>query len=181
MYRSFINFFLVSVHFLICLTFRPLPAAATGANVQKPVIAIIPGAWHSPIHYKVLIELLENQGYDVVSRRNPSCDSSDPNAQSVTSDALSIRSNLLLPSINAGREVIVAMHSYGGCPGAAAARGLSKAELTARGRRGGIIGLLFICAFLAREGDSLLSSLPGQVFDPWVVPYVCPSGICLSR
>ena len=141
-------------------------------GVDRPVIALVPGAWHSPIHYSTLIVLLRSKGYQVVTHRNPSCDSDDPNAQSVSSDAAFIRSNLLLPQIDAGKDVILAMHSYGGCPGAVAAKGLSKAELAAKGKKGGIIGLLFICAFLANEGDSLLSKLPGQVFDPWVISYV---------
>ena len=141
-------------------------------GVDRPVIVLVPGAWHSPIHYSILIKILQARGYQVVTHRNPSCDSDDPKAQSVASDAASIRSNLLLPQIDAGKDVVLAMHSYGGCPGAVAAKGLSKAELTAKGKKGGIVGLLFICAFIANEGDSLLSKLPGQVFDPWVISYV---------
>ena len=141
-------------------------------GMDRPVIALVPGAWHSPIHYSILITLLKARGYQVVTHRNPSCDSDDPNAQSVSSDAAFIRSNLLLPQIDAGKDVILAMHSYGGCPGAVAAKGLSKAELAAKGKKGGIVGLIFICAFLANEGDSLLSKLPGHVFDPWVISYV---------
>ena len=157
----------------ICLGLLSAPGAfVVGAAPQKPIIALVPGAWHSPIHYSELITLLGASGYQVVSKRNPSCDSINPNAQSVFSDAASIRRELLLPPINDGRDVILAMHSYGGCPGATAAKGLSKAELAARGRPGGIIGLLFICAFVAKDGDSLLSVLPGKVFDPWVISYV---------
>ena len=165
---------------LLCLALVASPGAfVAGAGPQKPIIALVPGAWHSPVHYSELIALLGASGYQVVSKRNPSCDSSNPNAQSVASDAASIRNELLLPPINDGRDVILAMHSYGGCPGATAAKGLSKAEVAARGRRGGIIGLLFICAFVAKEGDSLLSVLPGQVFDPWVISYVSSPEKCL--
>lgn len=46
---------------------------------------------------------------------------------------------------------------------AAAAKGLGKTE-----GKPGIIGLIFIAAFLSREGDSLLSALGGK-FDPWVI------------
>lgn len=37
------------------------------------------------------------------------------------------------------------------------------------GRPGGIIGLMFICAIVPRDGQSLLDLLPGQTFDPWVI------------
>ncbi|KAL8964171.1 MAG: hypothetical protein Q9183_004640 [Haloplaca sp. 2 TL-2023] len=76
-----------------------------------------------------------------------------------------------MPQLDAGKDVILAVHSYGGLPGAVAAKGLSKEERMADGKEGGIVGLLFICALVARTGDSLLSILPGRVFDPWVIQY----------
>ena len=72
----------------------------------------------------------------------------------------------------AGKTVILAMHSYGGLPGAAAAKGLSQRERSAAGRPGGIIGLVFISAVLAHDGQSLLDLLPGHQFDPWVIEQV---------
>ena len=63
------------------------------------------------------------------------------------------------------------MHSYGGCPGSTAAAGLSKAVQTAAGKPGGIIGLIFMCGVIAHEGDSLLSTLPGEKFNSWVVEF----------
>ncbi|CAL8584119.1 hypothetical protein XPA_009724 [Xanthoria parietina] len=146
-------------------------SASARLKVGKPTIVLVPGAWHSPIHYKLLTKQLESYGYPVVSERNPSCNSANPTAESAAKDAAFIRSNVIMPQINAGKEVILAMHSYGGLPGAAAGKGLSKKEMTAAGRPGGIIGLIFICALVVKEGDSLLSILPGQVFDKWVVPY----------
>ena len=92
--------------------------------------------------------------------------------ESVARDAAFIRTNVIMPQIDAGKEVILAVHSYGGLPGAVAAKGLSKEERMADGKEGGIIGLIFICALVTRTGDSLLSILPGQVFDPWVIQYV---------
>lgn len=75
-----------------------------------------------------------------------------------------------MPAINAGREVVLIMHSYSGGPGAEAAKGLSLAERRAAGRPGGIIGLIFIAAFVAEEGQTLLSSGGGK-FAPWVIEY----------
>ena len=158
----------------VCLLSWSSVVLSASARVKfgKPTIVLVPGAWHSPIHYKLLTKQLESDGYPVVSERNPSCDSANPTAESAAKDAAFIRSNVIMPQINAGKEVILAMHSYGGLPGAAAGKGLSKKEMTAAGRQGGIIGLIFICALVVKEGDSLLSILPGQVFDKWVVPYV---------
>lgn len=76
-----------------------------------------------------------------------------------------------MPAINAGREVVLIMHSYSGGPGAEAAKGLSLAERRAAGQPSGIIGLIFIAAFVAEEGQTLLSSGGGK-FAPWVIEYV---------
>ena len=49
-------------------------------------------------------------------------------------------------------DVVLVMHSYGGCAGSAGVAGLSKAARTADGKQGGIIGLIFMCGFIAHEG-----------------------------
>ncbi|KAF2791431.1 alpha/beta-hydrolase [Melanomma pulvis-pyrius CBS 109.77] len=138
-------------------------------RAANPTIVLIPGAWHQPVHYGLLMAAFKNYNYDVVTSKMPSVGSSTPKAQSVAVDSAFIKNNLLLPQINAGKDVLLVMHSYGGCPGADAAKGLSKIERKAAGKKGGIIGLVFMCAFVANEGDSLKSKLPGGVYDPWVI------------
>lgn len=141
-------------------------------KMSKPTIVLVPGAWHSPIHYSALIELLEKECYDVVAEKLPSVGSNKPREQSVAKDAAYIENNLLKPLVNSGKDILLLMHSYGGCPGADAAKSYSKAERVAAGKKGGIIGLVFMCAFVANEGDSLKSKLPGQQYDPWVIQNV---------
>lgn len=140
-------------------------------NKQSPVIALVPAAWHTPIHYELYFSSLHVAGYDTVTAQLPSCGSSNPKAQSVAADAAFIIEQLLMPSIDKGREVLVVMHSYGGGPGAMAAKGLSVAERRAAGKPGGIIGLIFVAAFVANDGQSLLSGSGGQ-YAPWVIQYV---------
>ena len=144
----------------------------TPSKISLPTIVLIPGAWHSPQHYAKLIDSLEACKFDVVTERLPSVGSKTPREQSVFKDADFIQNHLLLPIISSGKDVLLLMHSYGGCPGADAAKGLSKADRQAAGKKGGIIGLVFMCAFVAGEGDSLKSKLPGQQYDPWVVQNV---------
>lgn len=158
----------------------PLFAAPAMPNPALPIVVLVPGAWHSPVHYLLLISKLTTFCYHTVTGRLPSCDSADPNDQSAAKDAAYVRDALIMPHLNAGRKVILAMHSYGGCPGATAGHGLSVTERQAAGLPGGVVGIVFIAAFLAKEGQSLLSSLPGKVFDPWVVQYVCCSCLLIS-
>jgi hypothetical protein len=140
--------------------------------MSLPTIVIIPGAWHKSQHYTPLIDSLKAQKYEVVCSQLPSVDSQTPRAQSVAEDSAFIKSKLLLPSMDAGKDIVLLMHSFGGCTGADAAKGHSKDERQAAGKRGGVVGLVFMCAFLAAEGDSLKSKLPGGVYDPWVLENV---------
>ncbi|MCJ1296402.1 hypothetical protein MMC34_007968 [Xylographa carneopallida] len=133
-----------------------------------PTILFVPGAWHSPGHYSAFLSGLNSVGYPTICERNPSCNSASPEANSTASDASAIRT-LILAQLDAGHDLIVAMHSYGGCPGAAAAHGLSKHERQAAGQPGGVIGLVFICAFVAREGESLIGNLPGAKPVDWMI------------
>ena len=148
-----------------------LLVSSTLAAVNKPVIVLAPAAWHSPVHYAEYTTQLNLAGFDTIAERLPSCGSSNPQAQSVAVDAAFITQHLLMPSINAGKEVVLIMHSYSGGPGAMAAKGLSLAERRAAGKSGGIVGLIFIAAFLAKNGQSLLSGGGGQ-YAPWVIEYV---------
>ncbi|KAL8747697.1 MAG: hypothetical protein Q9190_000438 [Brigantiaea leucoxantha] len=119
------------------------------------MLAIIPAAWHSPVHYSAYIHQLRIAGYTSVIERLPSCDSLHPRVQSVATDAAFIRERILIPVIEAGQEVVVIMHSYSGGPGSVAAKGLSLTDRLAAGRTGGVIGLIYISAFIAHEGQTL--------------------------
>lgn len=133
-------------------------------TTTKPTVVLVPGAWHSPVHYADILGLFEEAGHPTLCLKLPSVDPSNPDDQTVAADVDFIRQQMLLPLIDAGKDILLVMHSYGGCPGGAAATGLSKSEKSS----GGIVGLIFIAGFLAREGDSLLSALGGK-FDPFVI------------
>jgi len=138
---------------------------------SQTVVILVPGAWHAPHHYSQFLDGLKHEGFETLSQRNPSCDSTNPNETSTAADASAIR-QLILSQFDKGYDVVVAMHSYGGCSGAAAAHGLSKTERQAAGQQGGIIGLIFICAFVADEDDSLIGKLPGSVRTEWMILHV---------
>ncbi|MCJ1393890.1 hypothetical protein MMC18_006766 [Xylographa bjoerkii] len=136
--------------------------------VPLPIFAIVPGAWHSPVHWDLVVSELNLAGYPTSSLRLPGVDSSTPKSISTTTDALFIRNNVLNPLLNEGKDVILLAHSYGGMPGGAVAVGLSKAERIAAGLPGGIIGLIWVAALIAHPGDSL-KALMGGTFSSWVM------------
>ncbi|KAL8722840.1 MAG: hypothetical protein Q9225_000727 [Loekoesia sp. 1 TL-2023] len=159
------------------LSFSLLVYTSPTAPNDRPVTAIAPAAWHSPVHYQLFADQLHVAGLSTVMLQLPSCGSSNPRAQSVANDAAFIKKFLLQPSIDAGKRVVLITHSYSGGPGAVAAKGLSVGERRAAGKPGGIIGLVFISAFVAKQGQSLISGSGGQ-YAPWVIQYV--SVLCNS-
>lgn len=137
-------------------------------SLPKPTFVLIPGAWHSPSHFDQLVARLHEADYPTASLALPSVGSENPKSVDVATDVAFIKEKLLLPLLEEEKDVVLLMHSYGGCPGGAAAKGLSKSERRAAGQKGGIIGLVFLAAFLARDGDSLLSAAGGK-WDSWVL------------
>ena len=92
----------------------------------SPVILQVLGAWHSPRHYSLLFDGLKQEGIHAICERNPSCDCTDPDDTSTVGDASAIRQSII-SQLDKGLEVVIIMHSYGGCPGAVAQE-LSKSE-----------------------------------------------------
>ena len=126
-----------------------------------PTIVVVPGAWHSPSHYLELTSRLGLAGFETVCLSSPSLNPVDPRTADVATDAAFIREKALLPLIHQSKDILLVMHSYGGSPGSAAAKSLSKSECHSRGYGGGIVGLVYISALLADEGISMLSAIGG--------------------
>lgn len=122
---------------------------------SKPTVALVPGAWHTPVHFDILISFLDAEGYPTVSKQLPSVDTATPATTTSEGDSQFIIDQVLTPLLDDGKDVVLVAHSYGGCPAGAAANGLSKAERTAAGKKGGIIGLIWIAAYIAPSNVSV--------------------------
>lgn len=82
----------------------------------------------------------------------------------VADDAKHIRQRYLTQLVTEGKEVIVVMHSYSGIPGTESIKGFARKDLAAQGRKGGVVGLVYITAFLVAAGGSVASIL-GEYMD----------------
>ena len=60
-------------------------------------------------------------------------------------------------------------HSYGGIPAAGAVYGLSKTTRRQDGKKGGVIGLIYVSAFVVPKGRSLVEFLGGK-HAPYLIP-----------
>jgi hypothetical protein len=128
----------------------------------KPTIVLVPGCWHIPAHYQELIDLLQNAGHPIEFANLPSLNPIDAPRQTVTADIDAVRQKIL-SQVNQGNDVILLSHSYGGCAGGAAAKGLSPAE---RPDSGAVIGLVWFAGYLVQENHSVVQTAAEPL--PWV-------------
>ena len=135
---------------------------------------IISGAWHVPSLYSNLVTLLRKSGYSATVPSLPSCDAHSPHNTTCSADAEAIRKQIIDLIESDGKDIVLICHSYGGVPGGAAAYGLSKISRAKEGKKGGVIGLIYVCGFAVTEGSSLLGMLGGK-HAPYVVENEVPT------
>jgi pimeloyl-ACP methyl ester carboxylesterase len=130
------------------------------AIMSQPDIVLVPGAWHNSKCYYLLVPILEAAGYKVEALNLPSV-GAEPPAKSLDLDVQHIRS-IILPKIEQDRDVVVVMHSFGAVPGSSALKGLSKSDRSAEGLSGGVVGLVYLCAWVIPEGQAVHDSGGGR-------------------
>ena len=129
---------------------------------ELPTVLLLQGCFHTSLAYEKLVQNLVALGHPTVQPQLPSCNNTDsPDFPKITlvDDALAVRSELIRQVEYGGKTVVVAMHSYGGLVGSEAIpEELTYAKRHALGLPGGVIYLIYICAFVLSEGQSVLSA-----------------------
>ncbi|KAJ9255373.1 hypothetical protein DTO207G8_3129 [Paecilomyces variotii] len=133
-------------------------------HAQKPVLVFIPGAWHTPEYFTDVINKLKVHEYETHALLLPSVGGAG--IITATDDAAFIRKTTT-SLVNEGKDVLMVMHSYGGIPGTESTKGLLKKEREIEGKKGGIVGLVYMTAFLLPEGQSVGSFLGG--YENWII------------
>lgn len=134
----------------------------------KPTILLIPGAWFHRSTYDPFISHLQHLSFPTAYTTYPSLNPSHPTTADAANDTEFVLKEALLPLIeNEGKDVVLVMHSYGGIPGSAAARGLSKVTRREEGKKGGVVGLIHISGFVLPAGASVADGQGGQL-PAWV-------------
>ncbi|OAG42622.1 hypothetical protein AYO21_03207 [Fonsecaea monophora] len=132
---------------------------------SKPVIVFVPGAWHVPETFYLVVGELEAAGYETRGVKLASVGSPEP-LKDFQPDVEAIQ-QVLRPIIeDEGKEVLLVVHSYGGVVGNEAVKGLDKASREKEGKKGGVSHIYFCCAFALPEGVSLMDAL-NQTPLPW--------------
>ena len=131
------------------------------SDMTKPTVVLVHGAWHSPAHFKPLIEVLESHNYKTAA---VSCPSSSPSATATPAtfedDCEAVRSVVLRELDTA--NVLVVAHSYGGVPASNALQGLSPSSRAASDHTTSVAGIAYICAAALPTGITFLQAIGGQ-------------------
>ncbi len=139
-------------------------------------VLFVHGAWHTPLYFRPIIQELQFKGYSALAPHLPTCDavalSEDPDMD-MTADVKTVENEIRRRVLDEGRKVLLVTHSYGGVVGTeAVAEELGRNLRLAEGKPGGVIGILYVSAFLIAPGTSL-EDLNGGNPAPFVDVHVC--------
>ena len=119
------------------------------------------------MHYEPLTKVLSSHGFPSIALRLPTLGASPPD-KDLYDDIDYISAQLEELVEQGGKEVIVIVHSYGGIPGSSAARPFVKEERTQQGKKGGVIGVLYISSWATPAGKTVMEAAEGMNLD-WVI------------
>ena len=132
--------------------------------MSKPAILLVPGAWHTPSSFYPLTNYLIQHGYTVEGISLASVGSIPP--QPNFDADVQVIASTISKHADQGSDVVILFHSYGSIPGTSACKGFLKSDREAAGKKGGVVHLIYCCAFAVDEGMSLMDGLGGQPL-PW--------------
>lgn len=134
-------------------------------STEQPTVFFVPGAWHFPAGFDAVRELLKPLGYPTEAVALPSI-GAEPPTKTLADDTAHTRA-AIEKLADAGKQVVVVTHSYGGVVGSCAVEDLGFASRKAAGKQGGVINFVYLSAFALPKGVSLLDALGGNPL-PWM-------------
>jgi len=130
--------------------------------IERPVIAIIQGAWHRKPHYEAFAQALTSKGYTVLQPEKVTAGQVEAIKGKTHRDDVEVIRKTLQPSLDEGKRIVLVCHSYGGIPGSTAAEGYQIHEREAKGLKGGIVHVVYVSSFaLPVKGLSLFTAIGG--------------------
>lgn len=131
---------------------------------SKPTVVFVPGAWHTPDGFHLVMSELQAAGYETKGVNLASVGASTP-LQDFQPDVQAIQ-DVLKPLVDQGKDILLMLHSYGGIIGNEAIQGFAKADRRKEGKKGGVSHIYFCSAFALPAGQSLMDALNNEPL-PW--------------
>lgn len=142
-----------------------------------PTIVFVHGAWHSQEFFSPVISILEPLGYKCVTVLMPAVGRMKP-VESLDEDIAAVRTTVM-KELDAGLNVIINAHSWGGIPVNSALDGLSRAEREKDGKKGAVVKMTFVSSFVLPQDTSLVDAIGGVVPDFWDIREVIEDAFLL--
>lgn len=130
-------------------------------STTKPTLVLVHGSWHCPEHFVPLVDVLERRGNRSVSVSLPSTQSPALPPASLANDTAAVR-EAVLSELDAGHDVIVVAHSYGGAPANNALHGLDAKSRTVAKATTAVVAIVFLCAVPVSVGATFLDTIGGR-------------------
>lgn len=126
--------------------------------MSRPTLLFVHGAWHSPsFHYAAFLETIEAAGFHTVAPALPTINGIKPPNKSLMDDVVLVK-EIAAELVAQGRPVLVLCHSYGGVVVTnALTPDLSFTSRHNLGQPGGIVHVVYLCAFMPMLGGSVRS------------------------
>lgn len=130
---------------------------------SRSTVLFVHGSWHTSEHFEPVRRLFEASGFPTSCPTQPSS-SGAPAEVGLDEDAACIRNELDKLIMEQGKDVIVVAHSYGGVVATqAVAEDFAKKRRAAEGQPGGVLHLVYMCAFLLPLNVSLAGQFGGTL------------------
>ena len=129
---------------------------------NRPVVVFVHGGYQTPATYQKFFNALIAEGFEVYAPLLPT--SADPSKCTPASDIATVRSQVAY-LVEAGKRVMLMMHSYGDTVGTTAIHDLAIAQRRASGLPGGVTHLLYMCAFILPENTTMSDFLKDAKFE----------------
>jgi pimeloyl-ACP methyl ester carboxylesterase len=129
--------------------------ATSNSNIA---FVLVPGSFSPTSFFHKIVPLLEERGYLAVPTALQSAGERAQGPATFADDVSFIKATIQ-KLVDDGKDVILAMSSYGGYPGTESTQGLSKKERTEKGLKGGVIALVYLASFLPAIGESVRANM----------------------
>lgn len=133
----------------------------------KPTILIVPGSFSFGKFYDGIIDRLTNAGYTAFASDLPSASRRTPQQPATLADDAAHFHGLAEKLVEAGKEVVLFAHSYGGNPASECAKGLWMEERKKQGKKGGIVRIVYLASPVVKEGEAL-TDVMGAINVPFI-------------